>query len=172
MCLDQDGTYQGVLPFPPIRPKDHGRNIHIRHVLALGALLDNKLPAAQQLLQSMSRIFRYATVIFQCDLCPQRSQLPYWALGLVAILHMQPLGHTLIELFGNASAIGFLGHLKIQQLALAALPHGQGQDDGDDGMGMVAVAVLDVQLRPGKGALHRAQQIQVRDVSRRAFLDK
>ena len=72
----------------------------------------------------------------------------------------------------DAAAVGILRHLEVQQLAVAGLAHRQRQDDGDDGVGVEALGVPDVQLRPGKGPLHRAQQIQVGDVGRRPLLDK
>ena len=172
MCLDHDGAHQGALLRPPVRPQDHGSYVHIRQILALGTLLDDKLSAAQQLLQPSGGVFRHAAVIFKCDLRLQRSQLPHRALSLIALQHPQALGHPLIELFGDAAAIRILGHLEIQQLTPAALPHRQGQDNGDDGVRMIPVAVLDLQLRPGKGPLHRAQQVQVGNVGRRPLLDE
>ena len=37
-------------------------------------------------------------------------------------------------------------------------------------MGMEALGVPDIQLRPGKGPLHRPQQVQIGDIGRRALL--
>jgi len=37
-------------------------------------------------------------------------------------------------------------------------------------MGVEALRVLDLQLRPGEGPLHRPQQIQMGDIGRRPLL--
>ena len=70
--------------------------------------------------------------------------------NFIALQYTDACGHTRIQLLGNAAAVALLGHLKVQQLALTALTHGQRQDNGDDGMGMIALCVLDFQLRTGK----------------------
>ena len=124
----------------------------------------------KQLRQRLYGALRHTVVVLQLHIRLQIRQLPHRALGLVAIQHPQPLRQALVELFGNAAAVGILRHLEVQQLAVAGLGHRQGQHNGDDGMGVEALRVLDLQLRPGKGPLHRPQQIQMGDIGRRPLL--
>ena len=59
----------------------------------------------------------------------------------IAVQNPQPLRQAAVELFGQARPVGVLGHLKVQQLAVAGLAHRQRQHDGDDGVGMEALGV-------------------------------
>ena len=54
-------------------------------------------------------------------------------------------------------------HLALQYLAPAGEAHRQGQRDGDKGVGIEALGVLDGDPRPEEGALEGAHQIQMGD---------
>ena len=126
----------------------------------------------EQLLQGLHGPLRHPPVIVQLHLRPEIGQLPHRPQGGIAVQDPQPLRQAAVELFGQARPVGVLGHLKVQQLTVAGLAHRQRQHDGDDGMGMEALGVPDIQLRPGKGPLHRPQQVQIGDIGRRALLHK
>ena len=150
----------------------HGSDIDVGQVLALGALLDDQLRAGEQGSQGLGSAGGDAVVVLKGDVRPEIRQVADGAGRRIAVQHAETGGHTGVELFGDAAAVGVLGDLEVQELTVAGLAHRQGQDDGEDGMGMVALGVLDVQLRAGKGTLERPHQIQVGDVGGLGLLDK
>ena len=154
------------------RPADHGGNIHVSQFLALGALLDHQRIPGEQRLQLLSGALRHSCVVLQRHVRPKAVQLPDGAFCLIAVQHTDTGGHTGIELVRNTAAVRVLGDLEIQQLTIAALSHRQRQDNGQDGMGVIALRVANVQLRAGKAPLEGAHQIKVGDIRRLRFLDK
>mgnify|MGYP006946813979 CR=1 FL=1 len=143
---------------------DQRRNVDLRKLLVLGALFDHQRFAREQRAQRVRCAGGHAVIIEQLQPCAQERELAHGARDRIALPHAQARGQTRVELFGDARAVGLLHRFKVEQLAVARLPHRQRQDDGDDGVRVKAVGVLEVQLRTGKHALECPHRVEVRDV--------
>ena len=172
LSLDHHGAGNGMSAGQEVHFLYHGSDIDVGQVLALGALLDDQRRAGKQGRQGLGSAGGDAGVVLKGDIRPEIRQVADGAGRRIAVQHAETGGHTGVELFGDAAAVGVLGDLEVQELTVAGLAHGQGQDDGDDGMGVVALGVLDVQLGAGKGALEGAEQVQVGDIGGLGLLDE
>ena len=82
------------------------------------------------------------------------------------------LRHDRCEPLGQRGEVYFLAQLEIHQLTHAPDADGQRQQDGDECVGIEALGIFQRAVGAQKHALHRAHEVEVRDIDRAASLFK
>ena len=157
---------------PDVQTVKHRPEVNIRHGLALGALLDDHALPQKQTLNALRRSLRDAAVIDQLHPAAEPGQLPDRPDGDIAVHGPNPLGHEGVQRLRQAGAVHVLVDLEVQDLAVAGLPHAQGQRKGNDGVGVEPLGVPQNQPLAEEHPLEGPQQVQMGDIHRPALLGK
>ena len=138
----------------------------------LRALFDKDLLLREQRTDALTRVLGHAVVVLQLEPRAQVDHLAHGSHSGIAVQHAQSRGHTGVQRLGHARARAVLHTLKIEYLALARLAHGQRQHDGQNGVRVKTVGVLDGKSRTREHALEGAHHVEVRNVGRLLLLNK
>ena len=131
------------------------------HALVLRALFDKDLLLRKKLADALARTLGHAVVVFHFELRAQVDHLAHRARHAIAVQHAKARGHTGVQCLGHTLARAVLHTFKVQNFAVARLPHGQRQHDGQNGVRVEAVGVLDRKARAREHALERAHHVEM-----------